>query len=490
MDTSMTEDDDFSINTSNFLHFFTTSQPFLSDKVELADLRKDGRGRGVIAKADVEEDEDLFSLHRDGILSVENSALVKDEAGSKVLADLDDPWLSLILVLIHERDRPASPWKDYINVLRDSDLDTLMFWEEPDLAELQASAIRNKIGRVGADGTFKSKLIPAIKANTNLFPNAGAMGDEQLLALAHWAGSTIMAYAFDIEKQPSAQTKDEEGYVSDEEEEYLPKGLVPMADMLNADADRNNARLFYEEDTVVMRAIKPVKAGEELFNDYGPLPRADLLRRYGYITENYAKYDVVELSTEFIIETVRSGLTPTDRKHLEGSLAGIEEALEERGYWDDAYIVSAFTEDDEDPLFPPGLQMLLYRLTTLGRTKFAKRPEVIDKEDQGRMRQSYVDVLKARLAQYETSIEEDQDSLRRLGLHQSGTNDQNPGTIRSSRHAKAVHVRLGEKLLLQQAISHVSIDSLRPTNGSSRPEERVGGEEGRPNKRTKLSNGS
>jgi SET domain-containing protein 6 len=45
-----------------------------------------------------------------------------------------------------------------------------------------------------------------------------------------------------------------------------------------------------------MKALKPIKGGEEIFNDYGPLPRSDLLRRYGYITNNYAIYDVVEIS--------------------------------------------------------------------------------------------------------------------------------------------------------------------------------------------------
>lgn len=44
-----------------------------------------------------------------------------------------------------------------------------------------------------------------------------------------------------------------------------------------------------------MRAIKQIPAGDEIFNDYGEIPRSDLLRRYGYVTDNYAKYDVVEI---------------------------------------------------------------------------------------------------------------------------------------------------------------------------------------------------
>lgn len=51
-----------------------------------------------------------------------------------------------------------------------------------------------------------------------------------------------------------------------------------------------------------MKALKPVKKGEELLNDYGPLPRSDLLRRYGYLTPGYSKYDVVEISQELVTE--------------------------------------------------------------------------------------------------------------------------------------------------------------------------------------------
>ena len=50
-----------------------------------------------------------------------------------------------------------------------------------------------------------------------------------------------------------------------------------------------------------MVALKPIKKGEEILNDYGQLPRSDLLRRYGYITDRYKKWDVVEIDSEMII---------------------------------------------------------------------------------------------------------------------------------------------------------------------------------------------
>jgi SET domain-containing protein 6 len=59
-----------------------------------------------------------------------------------------------------------------------------------------------------------------------------------------------------------------------------------------------------------MKAIKPIAKGEEIFNDYGEIPRADLLRRYGYVTDNYAPYDVVEVSLDVICKA--AGLSDSD----------------------------------------------------------------------------------------------------------------------------------------------------------------------------------
>lgn len=59
-----------------------------------------------------------------------------------------------------------------------------------------------------------------------------------------------------------------------------------------------------------MKAIKPIQEGDEIFNDYGEIPRADLLRRYGYVTDNYAVYDVVELTLGDVCQS--AGLSNSD----------------------------------------------------------------------------------------------------------------------------------------------------------------------------------
>ena len=205
-----------------------------------------------------------------------------------------------------------------------------MFWNLAELAELQGSAVLDKIGRAEAEEGWKTSIIPFMDAYPALFPAAKAGADTTFVELAHMAGSLIMAYAFDLGKSDDTEEEaDEDGFVEDDEEDPA-KGMVPFADMLNADADRNNvsfsrildrestdkiqARLFHEEDSLIMKATRSISAGDEIFNDYGPLPRSDLLRTYGYITDNYAHYDVVELSSQAIYD-VAEGKRKNHQRH-------------------------------------------------------------------------------------------------------------------------------------------------------------------------------
>jgi SET domain-containing protein 6 len=201
-----------------------------------------------VAAQDIDEEEVLFRIPRSSILCVENSILSHEIP--KATFDTLGPWLSLILVMLYEyQNKTASNWAPYFNVLP-TEFNTLMFWEPDELEELQASAVRNKIGKQSADENFKNELVPVIKEFAEIFfssddhakARANDMSSPENLLLMHTMGSLIMAYAFDIESGNIAKDVDEEGYASEDEDEALPKGMVPMADMLNADADRNNVR--------------------------------------------------------------------------------------------------------------------------------------------------------------------------------------------------------------------------------------------------------
>ena len=96
--------------------------------------------------------------------------------------------------------------------------------------------------------------------------------------------------------------------------------------------------------------------------------------------------------------------------------------------------------------------------------------KLLKKRDAKRKRSDFVyntileKVLKARLAQYPTSIEHDQGLLSRDDL--------------GKRHRMAVEVRLGEKHLLQEALALVHVD------GSTAHEHANGGQVGKKVKRT------
>lgn len=261
-------------------------------------------------------------------------------------------------MLFEYQQAQNSKWAPYFDVLP-TDFDTLMFWSETELKGLQGSAVVNKIGKASADATFEEHILPLVYQNVEAF-NAQILSNDQLLALCHRMGSTIMSYAFDLEKAGAGSDDEQEEWEEDSEDgsgPVLPKGMVPLADMLNANADLNNAKLFHEDDALVMRSIKPIAAGEQIYNDYGSLPRADVLRRYGYVTEEYAKYDVVELSDELISQTAKEqlGLAEED---LTARLA----YLDEQGVLDSGYDVARASS--EEGAFPEELCILLNTLTT------------------------------------------------------------------------------------------------------------------------------
>lgn len=339
--------------------------------------------------------------------------------------------------MIYEYNRgDSSPWKPYFDIIPQT-FDTLMFWTDDELAELQASAVREKIGRNEADDSFVVHVIPTILKHPQLFfPGASTPPAQEVLEAAHRMGSIIMAYAFDIEAENDKREVDEEGYASEDEDSALPKGMVPLADILNADADRNNARLFYEKDALTMKALKPIKKGEEIFNDYGPLPRADLLRRYGYITPNYAQYDVVEISQDLVVQLVRASSGQLNDKALDERLS----YLDDQAVLDSGYdITRPSSHDDPTDAISPELIILIATLL-LPIDEFRR---LVSKEKLPKPKMTAQiawllrSALQKRAAQYVTSIEEDRALL--AADHVAG------------RKAMAVEVRLGEKEILEAA---------------------------------------
>ena len=95
--------------------------------------------------------------------------------------------------------------------------------------------------------------------------------------------------------------EEEEEENDDEDEEEGLLAMVPMADMLNHKTGYNNARLFHEPECLRMKAIKFIKASDQIYNTYGDLCNADLLRKYGFADENNS-FDLVEINGGQVVE--------------------------------------------------------------------------------------------------------------------------------------------------------------------------------------------
>ena len=54
-----------------------------------------------------------------------------------------------------------------------------------------------------------------------------------------------------------------------------------------------------------MKTVRPILQGEKLLTDSGPLPRVEMLRIYGYLSNANARYDLVELSQRMVVDQIQ-----------------------------------------------------------------------------------------------------------------------------------------------------------------------------------------
>ncbi|SPO32495.1 related to RKM4 - ribosomal lysine methyltransferase [Ustilago trichophora] len=141
----------------------------------------------------------------------------------------------------------------------------------------------------------------------------------------------------------------------EEQENVIDISMTPMADMLNARFESDNARLFYKSHVLEMRATKPISTGEQIFNTYADPPNSDLLRRYGHVDEPNGS-DVVELDAKLILTAALTHLSSL-LSLSDSSAEELKKDLEERLEWacsslgiDEVFILNyLFTPSGKSP---------------------------------------------------------------------------------------------------------------------------------------------
>lgn len=363
-----------------------------------------------------------------------------------------------------------------------------MFWTGEELGELQASALVPKVGKEEADEMIRTKIVKVVKENEAAFYPADSpaaekkkLSEEELLALGHRMGSAIMAYAFDLAKEDDEDEEEEDGWVEDKvAAQNDTMGMVPMADMLNADAVFN-AHINHGEACLTATSLREIKEGEEILNYYGPLSSAELLRRYGYVTKNHARYDVVELGWELVEGGLKEMVEGVKGRKKEVDWSKVDELLEEEkeeGEWEDSFVLERQSEDPDSEGqvhgeaeflgLPEELeeQVKVYlkvvkKVVGTGDRAVAEAlgNKVVKKEILlGGVRKA----LEEREGQYATSLEEDEKVLQGI-----------EGGRPTTRKEMAVWVRAGEKRIIREAVAWVQREEeeLKQAKGGEEKDE-------------------
>lgn len=330
--------------TNKFLEWLSEENVTISSKLAVKDLRKDNQGRGMVANENIEEDEELFSIPIDTIINIDNCSLTKGNLEARDgLLNLKQ-WEALIIVLLYELkvNGDKSKWNAYFNTLPIKDtqnykFNQLMFWSQEQLKNLSPSLIIDRIGQDEAEAMY-NKLFPKVVEDLNI-PELREVTLEEY----HKVASLIMSYSFDVERPEFNQAEDDEAEEDDEEDDEADgtilndryfKSMVPLADILNADTKLHNASLVYTPGVLIMKSVKPIKKGEQIFNTYSDHPNSEILRRYGYVETNGSEFDFGEVPLKTI-------------KHYFINTVGLTSSLIE----DTFVILDKIAEDDEDGNF-------------------------------------------------------------------------------------------------------------------------------------------
>ncbi|KAF9050042.1 hypothetical protein BJ165DRAFT_1455980 [Panaeolus papilionaceus] len=461
-----------------FLDWFQANDGIIdTNSVTLKDFGAAEGGRGLVALRDLPENYAVFSIPRSLVLATRTSSLPRKIGPAKWREyGLHKGWSGLILCMLWESARgPASKWGTYF-VSMPSKFDVPILWEQKDLVQLQGTSVVEKLGKEQAEADYREKILKTIHAFPHLFP-IETINEFYSLEMFHVMGCRIMSRSFTLEIQEGeegeGQSDDEENQADigntsigsamdvdhEQEIEVNPKAehpeeteddeneeddtevvMVPLADFLNARYQNGNVKLFYEPQYLKMVTTKSIKTGEQIWNTYGDLPNAELLRRFGHVDTIPMPSgklgnpgDVVEIRADLVLQTLLEGRPDLGDANLEER---IDWWLEVGG--DDVFI---FDYDDEIPQDFISFTRLMMNQSEWEKAQNKERPPkpTIDK--------ATLEVIQAvlikRLSQYPTTLQDDEELFSN-------------SEALSLNHKQAMVVRLGEKRILRENRDKIS----------------------------------
>ncbi|KAK6534745.1 hypothetical protein TWF281_006047 [Arthrobotrys megalospora] len=361
----------------------------------------------------------LLSIPASAIITASSSSLLQRIPS---LAEKSQ-WTALILTVMYEASLPDSKWRAYFDSLP-TEFDTLMYWTEDELKELEGSAVLNKIGKEEAEAMYSEEIKTFTDAHADVFG-----GIDVSLEAFHRAGSWIMAFSSDFEKP--GNTRHEDAMDDDDDDEYdsldTDKVLVPFGNLVQMDCDLANCEFSPSDTSVSLVATRNIPGNTTLYIDPGPVPRSDLLRRVGGYPQSSAQNDVIEIDSTLVISVAGKNLS-------EGTRDSRIERLVEEELLEDSYDIEA------DGAIPSEILIVIQAFLVDDATfqSYVNEEKFPKAKKDARTRDVMIETIRKRGEAFTTSREED------IGILETSA-----GAL-GRRKRMAVEVRLGEKEILRK----------------------------------------
>lgn len=240
-------------------------------------------GRGMIARQEIKEGDELFTIPFEMTLS---KVAAEKEFGKTIIHDGLSEYFAIALLLIKERSKGSdSFWKPYIDVLPTiQEVNPTIVWAEEDLAALKGSPI------ISATISLQKKLDAEYKMLQNdIFNKYPSTFSPEVFNLESykWAFVILFSRAICINSL----------------EDGPAVALVPYADLFNHNPfassfidSRTTGGWFTPKLTeVVVYADRGYKKFEQVFISYGQKSNLELLLLYGFALDRNP-YNSVDLT--------------------------------------------------------------------------------------------------------------------------------------------------------------------------------------------------
>jgi len=443
----------FSSSYSSSQHIFSNNAQLDETQKELCDdmcqwlrengaylgnvqVRGEGEGYGLEASTDVSAGDILCELKRQSLVTygdAEENRL--SEVIQKIPSEL---WSAKLgLKLLSERVKTDSNYWPYIKHLPASFSGIPLFFLPEEVQALQYPPIQEQIKKRGMFLNHFSK--DTLPEYTDAF--SGLHIDLNVLG---WAMAAVSSRAFRIDG------------------ESMPAAMLPLADMANHDFQLKNAQVFKSGSNIVLRATSSLKAGDTIWLSYGNYSNDYFLLDYGFVVHDNP-YDYVELNFDpsmFWTAQIIAGVEDESSMDGEKVLQKWQlEKLEKLG------LVGKGSQTSVR-IFKDGVEgkfLAAARILCSESSKDAKKASLkdlksaeftINKTVESKTLRSLIGACMFALANFPTTIEQDEQLLRTPGL--------------TKNMQIAINFRLGKKKLLFSAIENLSESLRNPSMGSTK----------------------